>query len=145
MAAKPQSYANHRRIFPLYHLFAFPILAINVVVAIAYFVDNPSWLSGWLVLVSMALAAGLLVVRASILIVQNRLVGLEMRLRLAAILPPELRGRIGDLTLRQLIGLRFAGDGEIAGLVTRCINGELSTADDVKRQIRDWRPDFVRA
>jgi hypothetical protein len=145
MAAKEQSYANHRRVFPIYHLFAFPILAINVVVAIAYFVDHPSWLSGWLVLLSMALAAGLIAVRASILIVQNRLVGLEMRLRLTAILPPELRARIGDLTLRQIIGLRFAGDGEIPDLVTRCIAGELKTADDVKRQIRDWRPDFVRA
>lgn len=145
MAAKPQSYANHRRVFPVYHLFAFPILAINVVVAIAYFVDDPSWLSGWLVLVSMALAAGLIAVRASILIVQNRLVGLEMRLRLTAILPADLRGRIGDLTLRQIIGLRFASDAEMAGLVNRCIAGELTTADDVKRQIRDWRPDFVRA
>jgi hypothetical protein len=145
MAAKPQSYANHRRVFPLYHLFAFPILALNVIVAIAYFVDHPSWLSGWLVVLSLGLAAGLIAVRASILIVQNRLVGLEMRLRLTAILPPDLRGRIGDLTLRQIIGLRFASDGEMADLVNRCIAGELTTADDVKRHIRDWRPDFVRA
>jgi hypothetical protein len=145
MAAKPQSYANHRRVFPIYHLFAFPILALNVIVAIAYFVDHPSWLAAWLVFVSMALAAGLIAVRASILIVQNRLVGLEMRLRLTAILPPDLRARIGDLTLRQIIGLRFASDGEMAELVNRCIAGELTTADDVKRQIRDWRPDFVRA
>lgn len=145
MATTPQSYANHRRIFPLYHLFAFPILALTVIVAIAYFVDTPSLLAGWLVLVSLALAAGMLASRASTLIVQNRLIGLEMRLRLSAILPAELRPRIDDLTLRQTIGLRFASDGEMADLVKRCIAGELTTADDVKRQITNWRPDFVRA
>ena len=145
MPAKPQSYENHRRIFPIYHLFALPILTANVVVAIADFLDHPSWHAGWWVVVSAALAAGLLASRASTLIVQNRLVGLEMRMRLTAVLPAELRPRIGDLTLRQIIGLRFASDGELAGLVQRCIAGELTTADDVKRQIRDWRPDFVRA
>ncbi len=145
MPAKPQTYANHRRIFPIYHFFALPILTANVVVAIADFLDAPSWHAGWWVLVSMALAAGLLASRASALIVQNRLVGLEMRLRLTAILPNELRPRIGDLTLRQIIGLRFASDGEMADLVRRCIAGELATADDVKRQIREWRPDIVRA
>ena len=145
MPARQQSYENHRRIFPIYHLFALPVLAANVVIAIAAFLDAPSWHAGWWVVVSMALAAGLLASRASTLIVQNRLVGLEMRLRLTAILPGDLRGRIGDLTLRQIIGLRFASDGEMADLVRRCIAGELATADDVKRQIRDWRPDIVRA
>lgn len=145
MPAKPQSYANHRRIFPLYHVFALPILALNVAVAIADLLDTPSWHAAWWVLVSMALVAGLLTSRASALIVQNRLVGLEMRLRLTAILPNELRPRIGDLTLRQIIGLRFASDGEVADLVRRCIAGELATADDVKRQIKEWRPDIVRA
>ena len=145
MPTKPQSYANHRRIFPLYHLFALPILALNVAIAIADLLDAPSWHAAWWVLVSMALVAGLLTSRASALIVQNRLVGLEMRLRLTAILPSDLRAHIGDLTLRQIIGLRFASDGEMADLVRRCIAGELATADDVKRQVRDWRPDVVRA
>lgn len=145
MPARQQSYENHRRIFPIYHLFALPVLAANVVIAIAAFLDAPSWHAGWWVVVSMALAAGLLASRASTLIVQNRLVGLEMRLRLTAILPGDLRARIGDLTLRQIIGLRFASDGEMPDLVRRCIAGELATADDVKRQVRDWRPDVVRA
>ncbi len=145
MPARVQSYANHRRIFPLYHLFALPVLTLNVVVALAEFIDAPSPRSIWWVVVAAALVAGLLTTRASALIVQNRLVGLEMRLRLTAILPGELRSRIGDLTLRQIIGLRFASDAEMPELVRRCIAGELSTADDVKRQIRDWRPDVVRA
>ena len=76
---------------------------------------------------------------------QNRLIALEMRLRLAATLPPELRTRIPELRLRHLIGLRFAGDAELPGLVERCLRGELATADAIKREIREWRPDFARA
>jgi hypothetical protein len=60
-------------------------------------------------------------------------------------LPPELRTRISELRLRQLIGLRFAGDTELPSLVERCLRGELATADAVKREIREWRSDYVRA
>ncbi|MDE3126743.1 MAG: hypothetical protein KGL38_01990 [Gemmatimonadota bacterium] len=145
MSAQPQAYPNHRRIFPLYHLFALPILILNVAVAVARLVEAPSLAAAWWLAVSTALAGGLVASRASTLIVQNRLVGLEMRLRLTAILPAELLPRIGDLTLRQIIGLRFASDSEMPDLVRRCLAGELRTADDVKRQVRQWRPDFVRA
>jgi Family of unknown function (DUF6526) len=145
MTTAPQAYANHRRIFPLYHFFALPVLTINAVVAVAQLVEAPSVAAAWWVIVSMALAAGLVASRASTLIVQNRLLGLEMRLRLTAILPADVRPRIGDLTLGQIIGLRFASDAEMPDLVRRCLTGEFSTADEVKRQIKDWRPDYVRA
>ena len=42
-------------------------------------------------------------------------------------------------------GLRFAGDGELTPLVEQCLRGELATTDAVKRAVRDWRPDFIRA
>jgi hypothetical protein len=141
----PQNYANHRRVFPLFHYVALPILLLNVAVTLAHAVRAPSLWSAWLVAVAVALAAGLIANRASALLVQNRLIGLEMRLRLAAVLPPELRTRIPELRLRQLIGLRFAGDDELAPLVERCLQGELPTADAVKREVRAWRPDFIRA
>jgi hypothetical protein len=145
MADKAQSFANHRRWFPLYHYVALPILVIHVVIALAHLVRRPTLWNAWLVVLAFGLAAGLVASRASILIVQNRVIGLEMRLRLAATLPAELRARIPELRLRQLIGLRFAGDDELTGLVERCLHGELETADSVKRAVRDWRPDFLRA
>jgi hypothetical protein len=145
MAAQAQTFASHRRFFPLYHFFAFPILTLNVFVAVWRVVQTPSLQALWWVVVSLALASLALASRTSTLIVQNRLIGLEMRLRLSAVLPPELRGRIGELTLKQIIGLRFASDAEIPALVQRCLAGELTSADDVKRQVREWRPDFVRA
>jgi hypothetical protein len=145
MAEPVQSYANHRRWFPLYHYVALPILVINVAIAVAHLVRRPTPWNAWLVVLAIGLAAGVVASRASALVVQNRVIGLEMRLRLAATLPPVLRARIPELRLRQLIGLRFAGDEELAGLVERCLQGELATADAVKRAVRDWRPDFLRA
>jgi hypothetical protein len=140
-----QSYATHRRTFPLFHYVAVPILVTNVAVAVGHAIRRPSLWNAWLIVVSLGLVAGLLANRASALYVQNRVIALEMRLRLAVVLPPELRTRIAELPLKHLIGLRFAGDGELPGLVERCLRGELATADAVKRAIRDWRPDFARA
>jgi len=144
-AAPLQTYATHRRHFPLFHYFALPILLANVAVAVGHAIRRPSLWNAWLVIVALGLVGGLVASRASTLYVQNRLIALEMRLRLAATLPPELRARIPELRLRHLIGLRFAGDAELPGLVERCLRGELATADAIKREIRDWRPDFARA
>ena len=105
----------------------------------------PSAWTIWIVVVSLGLVAGLVASRASTLYVQSRLIALEMRLRLAATLPPSCAARISELRLSQLVGLRFAGDAELPGLVERCLSGELITADAMKREIRDWRPDFLRA
>jgi hypothetical protein len=145
MTTRAQSYANHRRVFPLYHLFALPILLANVVVMMVVSVRHPSLWNLWLVVVAIGLVGGMVANRASTLIVQNRVIGLEMRLRLATILPVELCQRIPELHIKQLVGLRYAGDDELVGLVERCLRGELVTADAVKREVRHWRPDYVRA
>ena len=145
MTTTAQSYANHRRVFPLYHLFALPILLVNVVVMMVITVRHPTFWNLWLVVVPLGLVGGMVANRASTLIVQNRVIGLEMRLRLATVLPVELCQRIPELHLKQLVGLRYAGDDELVGLVERCLRGELVTADAVKREVRHWRPDYVRA
>jgi len=145
MTTTAQSYANHRRVFPLYHLFALPILLVNVVVMMVITARHPTFWNLWLVVVALGLVGGMVANRASTLIVQNRVIGLEMRLRLATVLPVELCQRIPELHLKQLVGLRYAGDDELVGLVERCLRGELVTADAVKREVRHWRPDYVRA
>jgi hypothetical protein len=145
MPTPPQSYANHRRFFPLFHFFALPIVALNVFVLFVQLLRRPALSDAWPLVFAIGVAAGFLACRASILTVQDRLIGLEMRLRLAAVLPPELSRRIPELRLRHLVGLRFAGDAELPALVRRCLAGELRTAEQVKREIREWRADFVRA
>lgn len=144
-ASRTQSYADHRRYFALYHYVALPILLANLVVATVHAVRFPSAWTIWFVIVSLGIVAAVIASRTSTLIVQSRLIALEMRLRLAATLSPDLRSRISELRLEQLVGLRFAGDAELPTLVERCLRGELTTADAVKREVRDWRPDFLRA
>jgi len=145
MTATVQSYANHRRVFPLYHLFALPILIAHVIVTMVASVRHPSLWNLWLIVVALGIVGGMVANRASTLIVQNRVIALEMRLRLATVLPVELCQRIPELHLKQLVGLRYASDDELVGLVERCLQGELATADAVKREVRHWRPDYVRA
>jgi hypothetical protein len=145
MTETPQSYANHRRVFPLYHLFALPVLLAHVVVTLVGALREPTLWTFWTFLVSIGLVAAVVANRASTIIVQNRLIGLEMRLRLATVLPVELCQRIPELNIKQLVGLRYAGDAELPGLVERCLRGELATADAVKRAVTQWRPDHVRA
>src|SRR2546423_15361567 len=124
-----QNYANHRRFFPLFHFFAFPIVAFNVLVVFAQLVRRPTFDGVWPLVFAIGVAAGFLACRASILTVQDRLIGLGMRLRLAAVLPPELSRRIPELRIRHLVGLRFAGHAELPALLLRCLAGELKTAD----------------
>ena len=75
----------------------------------------------------------------------NRLIRLEMRLRLATILPGDLKDQILRLTPDQLIGLRFACDSELPDLVRRVLKGELTERKAIKKAVRTWEPDLFRA
>ena len=144
-APNTQNYGNHRRFMPLYHFVAAPLLFLNILVAAYIFYRSPNWMTGWNLVLAFALAAGVVALRTSVLIVQNRLIRLEMLLRLRNLLPPDVYARASELKLRQLVGLRFASDAELPALVQRCLNGELQGSEQIKREIKDWQADTVRA
>jgi hypothetical protein len=144
MAEQTQTYANHGRYIPVYHFFAVPVLLVNVVVMAIEFVRDPRFLTGWAVVVALALALGMLYLRFMPLRAQDRVIRVEERARLERILPSDLRGRIGELTPSQLIAIRFAPDDEVPDLTRRALNGELKTQKDIKLAIRTWRADHLR-
>jgi uncharacterized protein DUF6526 len=144
MADQTQTFASHRRFIPSFHFFALPVLVINVLVVGYQFFRDPRLINGWWLIVSIALAVGITWSRFMPLRAQDRIIRLEERTRLERILPPDMRGRIGELTERQLIAIRFAPDNEVPDLVRRAFNGELKSAGDIKRAIRDWRADHFR-
>ena len=142
--ATEQNYKNHRRYLPIVHFVIQPILTANVVLEIIDLFKNPSGRQAWQVLVWAAVLAFTFMARSMALSAQNRVIRLEERLRLATLLPADQRGRINDLTTRQLIGLRYASDEEVANLAQRCLAGELKGSEDVKKAVKNWRADHLR-
>jgi hypothetical protein len=61
------------------------------------------------------------------------------------LLPADLQARIPEVTSAQCIGLRFASDAELPGLVRRVLAGDLKTAGDIKKQVAQWQGDYLRA
>lgn len=144
MSATPQTYANHRRVNPLFHLFVSPILIANIAIRIVDAVREPSFDNVWAAVLAAALYGLAFSARHMALVLQNRLISFEERSRLARILPEDLRARIAELPLGQLIALRFASDAEAPELARRCLAGEFAKNDDIKRAIREWRADTLR-
>lgn len=68
-----------------------------------------------------------------------------MRLRMREVLPDSLRARIGEFTLPQLIALRFASDGELPELCQRVLDEKIRDKKVIKRMIRNWQEDRLRA
>jgi hypothetical protein len=138
-----QDYKTHRRWDPWYHFVASPILVVAFFVQLWHAFKAPSGWTIWETVVAAALVVLLLKVRTYALKDQDRIIRLEERLRLATLLPEPLRGRIGELTVQQLTGLRFASDGEVAGLVQAALDENLS-GEAIKKRIQVWRPDTFR-
>jgi len=140
----PQTYANHRRFIPLYHVVTFGIFAINQVWAIVRLVKTPSWETAFGVLLAFALLCVFFFARVFPLRAQDRLIRLEMRLRLQHILPADLKPRIMDLTAEQMIGLRFASDAEMTDLVRDVLTNNIADRETIKKKIKDWTGDTLR-
>jgi hypothetical protein len=142
--AEQQSYASHRRFIPEFHFFVLPVLIANIVVTVIEFTRHPRFITAWIAVVAIALGIGIWTARAMALRAQDRIIRLEERVRLGQLLPPDLRGRIGELQTSQLIAIRFAPDEEVPDLVRRALEGELKTRADIKRAIQNWRADHLR-
>jgi hypothetical protein len=144
MAEKvPQNLANHARFDPPFHFFAAPVFAITVIIAIVHLVKHPGFHSAWLVLFAVAATTALFKIRLYALKVQDRVIRLEERLRLAILLDKPLRARITELSEAQLVGLRFASDAELPALTARALAEKLSQKE-IKKAVAQWRPDYWR-
>jgi hypothetical protein len=139
----PQTLANHARIDPPFHYFVLPVFAISWIVSVIFVVRHPNFLHFWIVIFNTALLVAVIRFRQYALKVQDRVIRLEERLRLAALLPDSQQSQIVRLTERQLIALRFASDAEIPMLVEKSMSSNLAPAD-IKKAIKTWRPDYWR-
>ena len=119
------------------------ILVVNMVWQAIGVFQVPGFGSVMALLVALALVVAMLVARRSAQIIQDRIIRLEMRLRLQRVLPAERHAEAARLTLAQLVALRFASDAELPGLVQDALAQSLSN-DAIKRKITDWQADWLR-
>ena len=142
--AEAQNYANHAKRPPLLFL-AGAYSSTAAALAIGYqLVTDFSTGNLALLLVAASAAMGLLFARRFSTGVQDRVIRLEERLRMERLLPDDLKSRIEDLTTDQLIGLRFASDAELSGLVRAVLDGELTDRKAIKQAVENWRADHQR-
>jgi len=143
---KEQTLANHSRVVPAFHMVALPILLLNFVYSIYVLVHT--WFS-FGALVSLLVAIALLLIasygRMFALTVQDRVIRLEMRLRLEKLLPADLKPRIPEFTVDQLVALRFASDAELPDLARRVLDENVKDRKAIKQMIKTWKPDYLRA
>ena len=140
-----QNYKNHRRTVPMFHIVLFALLALTLIGSLVNLFqslgDHQRLYSASLI-VALTLAALIVMFLSRIfaLKAQDRAIRAEENLRHFA-----LTGKLLDsrLTVRQIIGLRFASDGEFVSLAQKAAAEKLSE-DAIKRAIRQWRPDTHR-
>jgi hypothetical protein len=147
MAAEaPQNLHNHAKLVPPFHMFVLPVLMLNVGWTIYHvFKAGISFESILMILVAFALLTFALFARVFALTVQDRVIRLEMRLRLAEILPADLRPRIPELSVGQLCALRFASDAELPALSRKVLDEKMNDRKAIKQLVKDWQGDYLRA
>jgi hypothetical protein len=140
-----QSFENHARIVPLYHFLTLGIFQAYFLWTLYRLIKAPSVDTSMAVLLAFALILLSLYARRFAVTVQDRVIRLEMQLRMRALLPPDLQHRIDELSTRQLVALRFASDAELPDLARAVITEKIADQKTIKKMIRDWRPDHLRA
>ena len=139
MASEVQSYANHVR-RPRAWLTAALLVFIATVLLLWGALRAPSLQAAALALLAVSVLLATMVMRMFATRLQDRIIRLEMTVRLVAL------GRAADvarLSLRQLVALRFAPDAELPALVDRTLAEQL-TPDAIKRAVTRWQADLVR-
>ena len=140
-----QNFENHAKFVPMFHIGVLGILVANVIWSIVRVIRYFNAENTFAVLVTIAVLAGILYGRIFALTVQDRVIRLEMRLRMERVLPADLRGRIGEFRVGQLVSLRFASDAELPELARKVLEGKIEDRKTIKRMVRDWQADWLRA
>ncbi len=140
-----QNFSNHRAMPPASYIAAGLVLLVFAGRCIWRAANEPSFDALLVALVALALLIVWNASRSRAMVVQDRVIRHEMRLRLERLLGASHRAAIERIGLKQLIALRFASDTELPALVESVLAGKLDQPTDIKRAVRDWQSDTLRA
>lgn len=140
-----QNYANHTRLVPGFHFVLAGILLLTLIGSLVNFyqsLGNHQRLYSASLIVVLTICLGILYYycRTFPLKAQDRAIRAEENLRHFA-----LTGKLLDprLAIGQIIALRFAPDDEFVELARKAADANIPAAD-IKRAIRNWKPDYYR-
>ena len=140
-----QSYAKHAKFVPMFHFVLFGIIALTFIGSFVNLwqslgdherIYNASLITA----ISVALLLLFAFTRTFSMGVQDRAIRAEENLRHFA-----LTGKLLDprLSLKQIVGLRFASDAEFAELARKAAEGGMPQ-DEIKKSVKHWRADHDR-
>jgi len=140
-----QNYANHRQMVPMFHYVLFGIVVATLIGSCVNLYQSIGdhqrlYSAALIVAIMIAMVLVMFFARLFALKAQDRAIRAEENLRCFA-----LTGKLLDarLTIRQVVGLRFASDEEFVALAERAADENLSE-DDIKKAIKNWRADNYR-
>jgi hypothetical protein len=140
-----QNYSNHRRYVFLFHVVLFFMILALIGGAFhnlfnSFGDESRLYNASLICLVSVCLLFLFFFSRSFSLRAQDRAIRAEENLRHFV-----LTGKLLDprLTIRQIIGLRFAQDDEFVAFAKRAAEENISE-DDIKKSIKNWKGDYYR-
>jgi len=139
-----QSYAKHAKFVPMFHYVLSGIIVLTFIgslVNLWHFGAHEGIHSASLIsAITVALGPLFYFTRTFAMGVQDRAIRAEENLRHFA-----LTGKLLDsrLTIKQIVGLRFASDAELADLARKAAEGNLPQ-DEIKKSVKNWRADYDR-
>ena len=141
-----QSYANHRKIVPLFHQVLFGLILLTLIGSVVNLYQSLGdherlYSASLIVVIVVCLTLVSFFCRTFALKAQDRAIRAEENLRHFILTGKALDPR---LTMRQIVGLRFASDAEFVALAQKAAVENLS-GDQIKRAVTNWRPDHDRA
>ena len=143
---EPQNFKNHAKVVPGFVYFVLPVLTLNFGWSLYAWWESGFSRGGLVgILTAVALLLGVFYARTFALRVQDRVIRLEERLRYERVLPADLLARVDELSLGQIVSLRFACDAELPGLMRRTLSEKLVDRKAIKALVVDWRADDLRA
>lgn len=141
-----QNYKNHRKFYPPHHFIYLPLLLLLEVFGIYKIFNDAENKLTWIlfsVMIFLILYLAIMTRQHYALGLQNRLVRLEFKQRYFEIFNKRSDEIERKLNFSQIAALRFAYDDEFKNLLNKALEENLS-GDQIKKSIKNWRPDQHR-
>lgn len=145
---RKQNYSNHNSLHRAYHLFILPVSVVFFCISVYFFISkgviNRLWLEAtYFLMVGIIAFAGIWLIRTYSVILQNRMIRQEMRLRYFIISGQPFNGIENKLSSQQISALRYASDSELLFLIEITLHEKLTSAD-IKKKIKQWKGDYYQ-